>query len=126
MSSKPLRIVVADSNTPLVNAMKDLISEFPDVAVVWTATRAEEARQIACRDQPDLVLIDTWIRGGGAEAALPRIRSGSPGSGLAVVASQCNAELSRRRSGPGALGCFEKQSLGLVLVSGFDKIREGL
>jgi DNA-binding NarL/FixJ family response regulator len=126
MSSKLLRILVADSNARVLNAMRDLISEFPDVAVVGTATSAEEAVTLACRDQPDLVLIDTWIHGGGAAAALPRIRACSPGSGLVVVASQCDAELARRMSGLGAFGCFEKQSLGLLLVSTFDKIREGL
>lgn len=38
----------------------------------------------------------------------------------------CDAERPRKMSGLGALGRSEKQSLGLLLVSIFDKIREGL
>lgn len=48
--------------------------------------------------------------------------SGKP---LRVVVADSNTLVVNAISGLSALGCFEKQWLGLVLVSVYDKIREG-
>jgi PAS domain S-box-containing protein len=66
---EPIRVVVADDDISVRNAVCDLISGETDMVLVGTAGDAAETIALAVGTQPDVALLDVKMRGGGAQAA---------------------------------------------------------
>jgi two-component system, NarL family, invasion response regulator UvrY len=110
-----VRVLIADNHDEVLQATSDLVTEFAGTEVVSLARSVEETVRLAEELKPDLVLIDAWLKGGGAAAAYSKIRAVAPQTAVAVVTSVKEAELAKRLSGDGGLGCFEKELLGASL-----------
>lgn len=119
-----IHILVADDNSEVLFATADLVMDFPGVLVVSLATTVEEVVRSAAWHKPDLVLIDAWLKGGGAGAAAERIRLVSPRTAVVALASASEPELSRRLNQLGVLACFDKESLSAVLPQILSAIRD--
>lgn len=56
--SSPLKILIADDETPARNRLKDLLSEIAYVSVVAEAKDGKQAIDLAIEKQPDVMLLD--------------------------------------------------------------------
>src|SRR6266540_4262292 len=71
------RVLVAEDEEPLRNAISDLVASEPGLVVVGAAASAGEAIDLAQRTTPDVAVVDVRMPGGGVEAARG-IRERSP------------------------------------------------
>ena len=115
MGDRVVRVLIADNHDDVLHATRDLVGEFSDAVVVSVARDVDETVRLVEQLKPDLVLIDAWLKGGGAELACSRIRAVAPRTAVAVLTSVVEADLARRLSAGGGLGCFEKEHLGASL-----------
>jgi PAS domain S-box-containing protein len=82
----PIRVLVADDEQLLRDAIRDLVSGEPDMAVTGTASDGGEAIALVRETAPDVALLDVKMRGGGARAAA-EITSGSPGTRVIALSA---------------------------------------
>jgi signal transduction histidine kinase len=69
-----IRVLIAEDETAVREALADLISSDPLMDVVGTAGDALEAIEIACREQPDVAVVDVKMPEGGGSRATREIR----------------------------------------------------
>jgi len=118
-AGEPVRVLVAEDEQPLRDAVCDLIRSEAGLEVVASASTAAEAIDLAGATMPDVALVDVRMPGGGAEAARG-IRERSPATavlGLSAYEDQATVlELLRA----GAVGYLVK---GIAPVEVIDSIR---
>lgn len=73
----PIRVLVADDEQSLREALCDLVAAEVDMEVIGAASDGAEAISLAQQTAPDVALLDLKMAGGGAHAAA-HIRSVSP------------------------------------------------
>ncbi|HKP17772.1 MAG TPA: response regulator transcription factor [Gaiellaceae bacterium] len=85
------RTLVVDDH-PLTRAALTGLLEQHDFRVVAEAGDGEEALELARQLQPDIVLLDLAMPGGGGLAALPRIRAAAPECDVVVLTASGTEE----------------------------------
>lgn len=80
----PIRVILADDEIVIREALQDLLADEPELEVVGTAGDADEAIRVAHDLQPDVALVDMKMPGGGPAAAAG-IRRVSPGSSVLAL-----------------------------------------
>jgi EAL domain-containing protein (putative c-di-GMP-specific phosphodiesterase class I)/ActR/RegA family two-component response regulator len=75
---RPIRVVVADDDADVVRALRALISAERDLELVGTASDAETVIELAVSDEPDIVLLDVRMPGGGGLRAAREIARRCP------------------------------------------------
>jgi signal transduction histidine kinase len=73
-----IRVLIAEDEPAVREAMADLVSSDPAMQVVGTAADADEAIALAKLEKPDVALIDVKMPGGGGPRAAREIRRESP------------------------------------------------
>jgi signal transduction histidine kinase len=73
-----IRVLIADDEAAVRDAMADLVSTDPLLEVVGTAGDAQEAIDLATARRPDVALVDVKMPGGGGQRATREILKGSP------------------------------------------------
>ncbi len=68
-----IRVAVADDEEAVVDVLRALIGSDPALAFVGSANDAEDAIELAVREQPDVVLLDVRMPGGGGLRAAREI-----------------------------------------------------
>lgn len=109
-----IRIVVADNDAVVLDAVADALAADPRFEVVATAVDAASAVAAVAEHRPDAVLLDVRMPGGGAAAAR-EIR----GLGLPVVITVATAKAEAgtvsELLSAGVRGIFAKGRLGALL-----------
>jgi PAS domain S-box-containing protein len=82
----PIRVIVAEDEAPLRNAVCDLIASEDGFALVGSAASAEEAIQLAVALEPDVAIVDVRMPGGG-QAAACGIRDRSPSTHVVALSA---------------------------------------
>ena len=67
---KPIRIVIADDHAVVRAGLRSLLDRQPDMTVVGEASTAVELGQRVLETQPDIVVTDLRMPGGGVFRAL--------------------------------------------------------
>jgi two-component system response regulator NreC len=124
VDSQYLRVLIADNHDEVLHATRDLVGELPEVEIVALAQDVDAAVQAVERLKPDLVLVDAWLKGGGAVEASKRIRAVAPQTAVAVMTSVVEVELARSLESLGCCGCFEKEHLGASLPGILARVRQ--
>lgn len=85
MSKELIRVLIADDHPLFRSGMRSLLSADPDTEVIGEATTGEEAISLAGTLQPDIILMDLQMPGGGGIEATRRILHSSPHIRILVV-----------------------------------------
>lgn len=80
-----LTVLIADDHPVFRKGLRTLLAAMPDTEVVGEATSGEEAVQLAEQLQPDVVLMDLRMPGGGGLEAIRQIVHTSPHIRILVV-----------------------------------------
>ena len=83
-----LRVVVAEDDPEVRSALAELIESEPTFELVGAAADATEAIALAAAEQPDVVLVDVRMPGGGGVAAARGISRRSPNSKVIALSGQ--------------------------------------
>lgn len=78
MTRHTIRILIADDEPSVRDALVDLLREEPAMEVVATAGDSASAIRLALHHRPDVALLDVRMPGGGGTRAAREIRAGSP------------------------------------------------
>lgn len=105
---KRLRVLIADDDPGVRNALAELIRGEPTFQLVGAAIDATEAAVLAAAEQPDVVLLDVRMRGGGGQAAARSIRSCSPASKLIAFSEYFDRSSVREMLQAGVVGYVVK------------------
>jgi DNA-binding NarL/FixJ family response regulator len=84
--SRPITVLIADDDSRVREALSDLIGDEPGLAVVGAAADAAGAVEIACRERPDVAVLDVAMPGGGLHAAA-ELRRLCPGTLVIALSS---------------------------------------
>jgi DNA-binding NarL/FixJ family response regulator len=80
-----LTILIADDHPVFRKGLRSLLASMPEVELVGEATTGEEAVRFAEQIQPDVILMDLNMPGGGGLAAIRQIVQTSPHIRILVV-----------------------------------------
>ena len=123
MGGHDVKILVAEDNQLLAEAIGDLFAEANDGHPVFTARNVREAVEVARREAPDLVVIDHSIGRGDLEGAVRAILVESPRSSVFVMTTRVDETMSSRITSLGA-SCIDKETLHERASELVDSVRE--
>jgi len=81
----PIRLLIADDHALFREGMRALLGALPDIEVAGEAADGEAAVAQAAALQPDVILMDSNMPGGGGLEATRRIRTAQPEAGIIMV-----------------------------------------
>jgi PAS domain S-box-containing protein len=117
--SGPVRVLVAEDEHSLRDAICDLIASEEGLEVTGAARTAAEAVDLAAATRPDVALVDVRMPGGGAEAARS-MRERSPGTAVLALSAYEDRATVLEMLRAGAVGYLVK---GIAPVEIVDSIR---
>jgi DNA-binding NarL/FixJ family response regulator len=106
----PLRVVVIDDSSLMVQSLMRLLELEDWVEVVGTATGVAEAIDLAVHLQPDIALIDVRLPGGGGPALARRIAGVSPDTRMIAFTSETSGATLREMVCAGITGYVMKDA----------------
>ena len=107
----PLKVVVADDDAGVRSALRAVLDDDDRFVVVGEAGSGPEAGVVAALEQPDIVLLDVRMPGGGIEAARA-IGEANPGVTVVAVTASADAHIVAEMLRAGAKGVLAKGRLG--------------
>jgi two-component system invasion response regulator UvrY len=135
-----VRIVLADDNRDVVDAVRDVLAATPGLALVATAGSGDVAVRVVRAQAPDVVLVDVEMPGGGPDLARrlleisppPRVMALSARDDedtvLAMLAAGATAYVAKGALDEDLAACVRRCAGGaLFVVAGCtDRVRERL
>lgn len=82
-----IRVLIAEDEEAVRDALVDLVSSDPSMEVVGAASDADQAIELARETKPDVALIDVKMPGGGGPRAAREIRDHSPQTHLVALSA---------------------------------------
>lgn len=102
------RVVLADDDRDTRRLLAAALHRHGRFIVVGEAADGAAAVAVAADTQPDLVLLDLGMPGGGGLEALPRLRSAVPAARIIVVSGFAGDRLAAVTAASGAVGYVQK------------------
>ena len=115
MQNKPYRIAVIEDSPVYLTAIESAIADMPQAVLVGTAETPEEGIHLVERTEPDLVMVDLFLKQGTGVEVLQHCRSQKREIMIAVMTNAPSPELERHCRALGAAGFHDK-------AQGFDWI----
>lgn len=105
---RPIRVLIADDEPILLQALGDVIGSSPDFEIVATAANASDAARLAADLRPHVALLDMRMPEGGGIAAAEGIRTSSPTTRVVALSAYEDAARMEAMRGVGAVGYVVK------------------
>ena len=83
----PIRVLIADDHAAVRDAFAYLIEVTEELELAASAADADEAVELASREQPDVALVDVRMPGGGGFAAARGIAASSPRTAIIALSA---------------------------------------
>jgi EAL domain-containing protein (putative c-di-GMP-specific phosphodiesterase class I)/FixJ family two-component response regulator len=103
-----LRVLIAEDDEDVRNVLADLIRSEPSFELVGAAADTVEAIELAAAEQPDVVVLDVSMPGGGGRNAMVGIKRRSPGSKTIVLSADHDRSTVLEMLQAGAVGYLVK------------------
>lgn len=105
-----IRVLIADDNVEVREAIAELIAGLPDLILVAAAADADEAVAMAREHHPDVALLDISMPGGGGARAAREIRMASPRTAIVAHSAERDPQAVAEMFASGAVGFAQKGS----------------
>ncbi|HUY71096.1 MAG TPA: EAL domain-containing protein [Gaiellaceae bacterium] len=125
MKKTRLRVLVAEDDPEVRAALAELIDGEPSLKLVGAAADATEAIALAASEQPDVVLLDVRMPGGGGVTAARGISRRSPRSKVIALSGQGDRETVLQMLEAGVVGYLLKGSSVDEIVDAIKRAPEG-
>jgi DNA-binding NarL/FixJ family response regulator len=84
-AGRPIRVAIADDHPLYRDGLRTMVQSLAGMDFVGEATDGTAAAELVAREQPDVLLLDLEMPGGGGLAALQAIRAGGWSTAVVVV-----------------------------------------
>jgi len=121
----PIRVLVADDSLAFRDGLRDLLDLFDDVELVGVACDTAEAVARARALQPDVVLMDAQMPGGGGVHATREICRFSPNIGVLLLSMHDDDTSVRDAMQAGARGYMVKGARQQALLHAIRTVADG-
>ncbi|MEV8566069.1 response regulator transcription factor [Streptomyces sp. NPDC051322] len=111
-----LRVLICDDNDLLRAALAEVVGAQPDLALVGSATDADEAIRLATAHQPHVVVLDVRFPGGGPYTAQHIIRA-VPGVRILVFSAYGDQGARTEMAAVGVAGYLVKGATNAQLLA---------
>ena len=122
---KKIRILIADDHAVLRAGLRMLINSQEDLEVIGEAADGAEAVEQAGVLQPDLVLMDITMPGGGGVPAIPAVLKACPKTRVLVLTMHDDATYLRATMEAGATGYLVKSAADTELLTAIRTVAAG-
>jgi DNA-binding NarL/FixJ family response regulator len=104
----PIRVLIADDEPLLLQALGEVIDASPEFEIVATAANASDAARLAADLHPHVALLDVRMPEGGGIAAAEGIRSSSPATRIVALSAYEDPARIEAMRGAGAVAYVVK------------------
>jgi DNA-binding NarL/FixJ family response regulator len=111
-----IKVLIADDDGHFLQALKTLIEQQPELAVVGEAANGLEAIELADETDPDAIVIDLHMPLVDGVAAVARLRRDHPNLCLIVLTGDADRQLHGAAREAGADAVLEKREMARGLV----------
>jgi EAL domain-containing protein (putative c-di-GMP-specific phosphodiesterase class I)/DNA-binding NarL/FixJ family response regulator len=115
MTRGPIRTLIADDDAEVRSVLIDIIERADSLVLVGVAEDAQQAIELASRQQPDVALLDVKMPGGGPRAAR-EIRASSPKTAIIALSAHEDARSVQEMLAAGAYNYLTKGTSPQELV----------
>lgn len=122
---KKIRILIVDDHAMLRAGLRMLINSQEDLEVIGEAADGAEALEQAGALQPDLVLMDITMPGGGGIPAIPAVLKACPNTRVLVLTMHDDATYLRATMEAGATGYLVKSAADTELLTAIRTVAAG-
>ena len=124
MTRAPIRTLIADDDAEMRSVLIDIIERADALTLVGVAEDAQQAIELASRQQPDVALLDVKMPGGGPRAAR-EIRASSPNTAIIALSAHEDARSVQEMLAAGAYNYLTKGTSPKDLVEAICSSVEG-
>lgn len=121
----PIRVVVVDDHAVFREGIRSLLARVDHIEVVGEAGTTQQAIQVTADLNPDVVLMDLNIPGGGGEAATATILSNQPDVAIMVLTMHTDDQHLRRALQAGARGYLAKDAEPDAIIHSIAAVHDG-
>ena len=121
----PIRVVVVDDHAVFREGIRSLLARVDGIQVVGEAGTTQQAIQITADTEPDVVLMDLNIPGGGGEAATTAILANQPNVAIMVLTMHSDDKHLRRALQAGARGYLVKDAEPDAIIRSITAVHDG-
>jgi EAL domain-containing protein (putative c-di-GMP-specific phosphodiesterase class I) len=123
--STRVRVLLADDEPALRDALSDLLGHEPTLALVGAAADADEAVALAQRELPDVALVDVSMPAGGGPRAAREIVRMSPRTRVIALSAFEDRSTVLEMLRAGAVGYLVKGTAGDEIVDSIHRVANG-
>lgn len=120
-----IRVLIADDHAVLRAGLRMLLNAQADMEVVAEAGTVQDAVRKAREVQPEVLLLDLSMPGGGGLSAVQPIRAGSPKTRVVVLTMHDDPAYFRSAIEAGASGYVVKKAADVELLSAIRAVQQG-
>ncbi|MGZ8587071.1 MAG: EAL domain-containing protein [Actinomycetota bacterium] len=124
MTRTPIRTLIADDDAEVRSVLIDIIERAESLELVGVAEDAQQAIELAGRQQPDVALLDVKMPGGGPRAAR-EIRASSPKTAIIALSAHEDARSVQEMLAAGAYNYLTKGTSPQDLVEAICSSADG-
>jgi DNA-binding NarL/FixJ family response regulator len=114
---QPIRVLIADDEPLLLEALGEVIDSSPDFEIVATAGNAADATRLAADLHPHVALLDVRMPEGGGIAAAKGIRTSSPATRVVALSAYEDEARVQAMRGAGAVDYVVKGAPAAAILS---------
>jgi EAL domain-containing protein (putative c-di-GMP-specific phosphodiesterase class I)/CheY-like chemotaxis protein len=106
--TRPIRVVIADDDQSIRDVLADFLTAEESTTLIGIATTGTEAVSLCEQHQPDIVLMDVRMPGGGGIAAVHELRTRAPATRVLVLSAYADRGSVTEMIRAGAVGYLVK------------------
>ncbi len=119
------RLMLVDDHKVIRSGLRQLINQQPDLEVVAEADTIRQARTLVDSEQPDLVVLDLTLPGGGSLELIQELVERGPVPRVLVLSMHNDPAYARAALGAGATGYLVKTVSEEDLLAAIRAVRRG-